>query len=118
MSTIQRKAGEDGSSRTTSSSATSMMRRPRTGNGTGNAVWVGQGNGGLQSSPEMNFGLADIVDVEDDEAAVPVADVEAIADPHRVMAAMRGALPGRLLAAGRPLPGHPPAADLLGRGGF
>ncbi len=38
ISTIQRKDGAAGPSRTTSSSATNMIRRPRTGNGTGSAV--------------------------------------------------------------------------------
>ncbi len=58
---------------------------------------VGQGNGGLQ----------------DNEAAVPIAHIEPIADAHRMMAAVRGAFPGRLLATRGPLARHPPAANLL-----
>src|SRR5882724_5836867 len=57
--------------------------------------------------------LAHVLDVEDDEAAVPVRDVEPVAEADRMVAAVRAALPGRRLAAGDPLAGHPPAADLL-----
>src|ERR1700688_2603080 len=56
---------------------------------------------------------AHVGDVEDHRAAMPVADIEPAAAPDRVMAAMRPALPGRGLAAGGPLPRHPPASDLL-----
>src|SRR5712671_5506358 len=59
------------------------------------------------------LGLGHVIDVEDDETALPVAGVEAIAEPQRVMAAVHGALPARRLAARDPLPRHPPAPDLL-----
>ena len=58
MSTIQRKAGADGARRCTSSSATSITRRPISGKGMGSAVWVGEVKGGLQSRPDTSFGLA------------------------------------------------------------
>ena len=45
---------------------------------------------------------------------MPVANIETVADPHWMMAAVRGTFPGRLLATRSPLPRHPPAADLLG----
>src|SRR5919108_746380 len=70
-----------------------------------------KGRAPVQSRNE--FRLADIVDAEDHEAAVPVARVQAIASPHWMVTAMRGSFPGRLLAAGDPLSGHPPAADLF-----
>ena len=54
--------------------------------------------------------------VEDDEAAVPVAGVQPVAEPEGVVAAVPDALPRGGLAARRPLPGHPPAAHLLGPG--
>jgi len=43
-------------SRTTSSSRDQHHAAARRRNGTGRAVCVGQGNGGLQSNPETNFG--------------------------------------------------------------
>src|SRR5262250_3151700 len=61
--------------------------------------------------------LAHVLDVENDEAAVPVAYVEAIAEANRMMAAMVPPRPRRRLAAARPLPGHPPAPDLTRLGG-
>src|SRR6185436_10914666 len=60
------------------------------------------------------FWLGHVIDVENDEAAVPVADVKAISNAHGMMAAMVGALPGGCLAAGGPLPRHPPATDFFG----
>src|SRR5499425_2426597 len=54
-----------------------------------------------------------VLDVENDEAAVPVAHVEPIAEANRMMTAMVPSRPRRRLAARRPLPGHPPAPDLL-----
>src|SRR5215468_3667203 len=57
---------------------------------------------------------AQIRDVENHEPAVPIADVEPIAVTDGMMTAMRRALPRRRLAAGRPLPRHPPFADELG----
>ncbi len=59
------------------------------------------------------FRPAHILDVEDNEAAVPVAHVETVADPHRVVAAMVRSLPGRLFTAGGPLSRHPPAPDFF-----
>src|SRR5207248_9537378 len=56
--------------------------------------------------------LAHVLDVEDHEAAVPVRDVEPIAEADRMMAAVGAAFPRRRLAAGDPLAGHPPAPDL------
>jgi len=52
----------------------------------------------------------------DDAAAVPVADIQAIAAPDRMVAAMILRLPAGCLAAGGPLAFHPPAADLFGPG--
>src|ERR1700722_7683219 len=43
---------------------------------------------------------------------MPIADIEAVALAQRMMAAVRRALPARLLAAAGPLSGHPPAPDL------
>src|ERR1700676_3772114 len=43
---------------------------------------------------------------------MPIADIEPVAPAQRMMAAMRRALPARLLAAAGPLSGHPPAPDL------
>src|SRR3954465_15721373 len=57
--------------------------------------------------------LGHVADVEDDAAAVPVADIQPIAAPDRMVAAVVLRLPAGCLAAGRPLPFHPPAADLL-----
>src|SRR5947208_9049203 len=56
--------------------------------------------------------LCHVGDVEDDEAAVPIAGIEPLALAQRMMAAVRGARPSGLFAAGSPLSGHPPAADL------
>src|SRR5215469_11495326 len=56
--------------------------------------------------------LSHVDDVEDDEAAVPIAGIEPVALAQRMMAAVRGALPARLLAAADPLSGHPPTANL------
>src|SRR5215469_17835452 len=58
--------------------------------------------------------LSHVDDVEDDEAAVPIAGIEPVALAQRMMAAVRRALPVRLLAAGGPLSRHPPTADLAG----
>src|SRR5262249_44584651 len=58
-------------------------------------------------------GLREVLDVENDEAAVPVADVEPVAGADRVMAAVLPPRPRGGLAAGGPLPRHPPAADFL-----
>src|SRR5204863_9856594 len=60
------------------------------------------------------FRPAQILDVENDEPAVPIAHIESIALAHGMMAAMRRAFPARRLAAGRPLPRHPPLANELG----
>ena len=57
--------------------------------------------------------LRHIADVEDDAAAVPVADIQAIAAPDRMVAAVVLGFPARRLAAGCPLAFHPPAADLF-----
>src|SRR5262249_18816732 len=59
--------------------------------------------------PGHELGLAHILDVEDHESALPVAGIETVAHPQRGMAAVRGPLPARRLAAGDPLPPHPPA---------
>ena len=56
MSTSQRNDGGLGSSLATSSSLTTITRRPCSAKGTGSAVWVGQAKGGLQSSPETRRG--------------------------------------------------------------
>src|SRR4029077_18776525 len=57
---------------------------------------------------------ADVIDPEDHEAAMPIARVEPVAAAQRMMAAMPAPLPGRGLAAGGPLPRHPPFRDRLG----
>src|SRR5260370_7857422 len=57
--------------------------------------------------------LGHVADVEDDAAAVPVADIQAIAAPDRMVATVVLRLPARCFAAGGPLPLHPPAADLF-----
>ena len=57
--------------------------------------------------------LAHVLDVEDHEAAVPVAHVEPVARADRVVAAVVAPRPGRRLPASGPLPRHPPAPDLL-----
>jgi hypothetical protein len=62
--------------------------------------------------------LGHVLDVEDDEAAVPVAHVEAVALTDRVVTAVQPALPRRRLPAGRPLPRHPPPPDFLGPRGI
>src|SRR5262249_49448470 len=54
-----------------------------------------------------------VVDAEDNEPAVPITGVQTVAYAYRVMAAMGGTFPARLLAPGNPLPGHPPAANFL-----
>src|SRR5216683_5776084 len=64
--------------------------------------------------PADKFRMADVVDVEDHEAAMPVAGIEPVAAAQRVMAAMAAALPALALAAFRPLSRHPPAGDRLG----
>ena len=57
MSTNHRNAGGPGNRCITSSSATIRILRPAISNGIGTALWVGHGNGGDQSRPEMNFGF-------------------------------------------------------------
>src|SRR5262249_59875512 len=52
-------------------------------------------------------------DEEEHEPAVPVIGIQAVADAYRMMAAMGGTFPVRILAPGNPLPGHPPAANFL-----
>src|SRR5215211_8325373 len=69
--------------------------------------------GGTPVQPGNKVRLGHVLDIENDEAAMPVADVEPIAHPHRMMTAMRRAFPGRLLATGGPLARHPPPADLF-----
>ena len=54
--------------------------------------------------------------VEDDEAAVPIAGVQPVAEPKRMVAAVPDALPRRGFAARGPLSGHPPPRHLLGPG--
>ena len=83
-------------------------------NGMRSAVCVGHGKRRAPVEPGDELGFAHVLDVEDDEPAVPVAGVEPVAGAQRVMALVRGAFPGRLLAARDPLPRHPPAADFLG----
>src|SRR5580698_796348 len=60
--------------------------------------------------------LGHVADVEDDAAAVPVADIQPIATPDRMVAAMVPPLPTRRFTTGGPLPFHPPPADLLRSG--
>ena len=77
----------------------------------------GVGRAGERRTPVQarhKFRLAHILDVENHEAAVPVAGIEPVAETQRMMAAMRAAFPGRLFAAGSPLSRHPPAADFFG----
>src|SRR5204863_8392263 len=62
------------------------------------------------------FRRAYFVDPEDHKAAMPIARIEPVAAAQRMMAAMPAPLPGRGLAAGGPLPRHPPARDRLGPG--
>ena len=59
------------------------------------------------------FRLAHVGDIDDGETAVPVTDVKPIASSYRMMAAVVGAVPRGLLAAGQPLSGHPPAAHFF-----
>src|SRR5260370_618231 len=57
--------------------------------------------------------LRHVADVEDVAAMLPVADIEAIADPQRMVAARRDiVVPGIVLAARGPLARNPPAPDL------
>src|SRR5262249_55364883 len=60
--------------------------------------------------------LRHVADVEDDAAAIPVADIQAIAAPDRMVTAVILRLPTWCFAAGGPLPLHPPATDLFGPG--
>ena len=62
--------------------------------------------------PADELRLGHVVDVEDGEAGLPVAGVEPVAEPQRMVAAVRGLRPVRRLAAGGVLPRQPPAADL------
>ena len=62
------------------------------------------------------LGLAHVVDIENDQTALPVTRIKPIAVAQRVMAFVRIALPRRRLATGDPLSGHPPAADFFGFG--
>src|SRR3974390_959247 len=57
-------------------------------------------------------GVADVADVQDYAAAIPVADIEPVTAADRVMAAMPATTPAWRLTARGPLPGHPPAANL------
>src|SRR3546814_10181271 len=53
-------------------------------------------------------------DIEDEEPVMPVADIQPVAEPQRMVAARPGhALPRIVLAAGVPLAGDPPAAHLF-----
>src|SRR5579875_619011 len=58
ISTSHKNAGGPGSRWKTSSSETTSIRLPRISKGTGTALCVGHGNGGLQSSPETKRGCA------------------------------------------------------------
>src|SRR3954452_4599780 len=60
------------------------------------------------------FRFAHVLDVENHEAAVPVTDIKPVAGADRMVTALIGPLPVRLLAARRPLSRHPPAPDFLG----
>src|SRR5688500_15707115 len=62
--------------------------------------------------------LRHVVYIQDDEAAMPVAGVEPVATPDRMVTLMRRAFPGRRFAAADPLTGHPPAAYLFGPSGI
>src|SRR5207249_12183735 len=62
--------------------------------------------------------LRHILDVQDDEPAVPVRVVEPVAAADRMMAAVEAAFPVRGLTARDPLARHPPPSDLLGLRGI
>ena len=117
MSTIHRKALGDGVSRSGDLlvgddgdlAAHQLVRDRQHG--------VGRARVGRAPVEAADIGrVADVVDVEDHEAAVPITRIEPVAAPQRVMAAVPPALPGRRLAACGPLPRHPPAGDRLGPG--
>src|SRR6266568_3370060 len=72
------------------------------------------GIGRAPVEPADVFRVADIVDVEDHKATMPVAGIEPVAAAQRMMAAVAAAEPTCRLAAFGPLPGHPPAGDRLG----
>ncbi len=57
--------------------------------------------GGRPVEPRNTPRLIDIVDVQDDEAGLPVAGVEPVAVSQRMVAPMGSAFPGLLLAACR-----------------
>ena len=72
------------------------------------------GTPGWCSTCDDQLRLRHVGDVEDEEAVVPVADIEAVAEAQRMVAARRYPVaPGVLLAARLPLAGDPPAPDLL-----
>ena len=73
---------------------------------------VRKGGAGVDAGDVLRSGH--VLDVEDEEAVVPVADVKPVAEAERVVAAGRHpVIPGVLFAARLPLAGDPPAADLL-----
>ena len=79
MSYTHVKAGGAGQSLATSSSATTMMLRPFSGCGITRQVWVGCGNVGLVLSCDIKLRLRHVGDIENEEAVMPVADIEPVA---------------------------------------
>ena len=57
----------------------------------------------------QGFRLADVLDVDHRNAAMPKAGPQLVAEAQRVVQAVTPPLPGRFLAAGEVLPGQPPA---------
>src|SRR5262252_7758058 len=76
-----------------------------------------EGRTGVDAGDEL--GLREVADVENDKSVVPIAHVQPIAVAQRMMAAGRNPIgPGIVFATRLPLPGDPPASDLLGLGGI
>src|SRR5262249_28770888 len=82
---------------------------PRHRQGGGNADRLG----GIPAKAADKLGAPNVGYVEDHNPSMPIAHVEPVSLPHRMMAPVRIALPGRLLPAGGPLSGHPPSSNFL-----
>src|SRR5262249_34553138 len=74
----------------------------------------GAAEGWRPVKPGDELWLCHILNIENDKAGQPIAGVEAVAEPQRVVAAVGILGPGRLFAAGGPLSRRPPAAHFLG----
>ena len=76
---------------------------------------MGEIGRGVEARDRLRIGH--VGDVENEEAVMPIAHIQTIADADRMVASGRRPIVPRIgLAAGLPLPGNPPTPNLFGFG--